>query len=420
MIESILIKNFRGIQTGQIDRFRKFNLLVGPNNSGKSAVLEAIYLSCTASRGARLETASGEHTDYSVRIADRDFLDDDPMMRVLARHSYRKQQVMLNEDGIYVSIRNQPAPLRNFKISAAAIPRGEEVDVSLFGITLIDNVEWLRSNRGVFGSPFELASQVWGEKIDTWNEKKVLYCWLPDVTYKHNQAGAAAWIVNGQFPSAGQVLFYDIFNTLNHLPMGFFRRMIVTIPGWSQKVAHHFSKVFGIDKPFNVQFLPTDQEQQWAQGWIAPSDQVALTIDSYGDGARSTFKTLTPLIALSELAREDAPSLFIWEEPELFQNPRTLGQLLAEVAALMRDKPMQPFIATHSLEVVAHFTALVQEGKIERDDLMAFRLGSQEGKLSSSWFNADNLAAWLEEGLDPRMWGDFKAPLQFSFREGGE
>ncbi|MGH9833623.1 MAG: AAA family ATPase, partial [Blastocatellia bacterium] len=174
------------------------------------------------------------------------------------------------------------------------------------------------------------------------------------------------------------------------------------------------------DKPFNIQFLPTGQDQQWTQGWIAPSDQIALTIDSYGDGARSAFKVLTPLLALTELARGDEPGVFIWEEPELFQNPRTLGQLLAEVALLMKDKPVQLFIATHSLEVLAHFTALAREGKIERDDLMAFRLGLQDGKLSSSWFNADNLAAWLEDGLDPRVWGDFKAPLQFSFREGGE
>jgi hypothetical protein len=168
-----------------------------------------------------------------------------------------------------------------------------------------------------------------------------------------------------------------------------------------------------------VQFLTTDREQKWAQGWIAPEDQIAMTIDSYGDGARMVFKLLTPLLALAEVSGKGLPGLFIWEEPELFQNPRALGQLLAEVAALMKDKPMQLFIATHSLEVVAHFTSLVQEGKVEPDDLMAFRLGLEDGKLNSSWFNADNLIVWLEEGLDPRVLGDLKSPLQFSFREEG-
>ena len=83
----------------------------------------------------------------------------------------------------------------------------------------------------------------------------------------------------------------------------------------------------------------------------------------------------------------------------------------------MKDRPIQLFIETQSLEVIANFTALVRQGEIERDDLMAFRLGLEDGNLSSSWFNADNLTAWMEEGLDPRVWGDFKSPLRFSFRE---
>src|SRR5262249_54124447 len=112
--------------------------------------------------------------------------------------------------------------------------------------------------------------------------------------------------------------------------------------------------------------------------------------------------------------------LFIWEKPELFQNPETLGRLLAEVGALMKDRPIQLIIATQSLEVIANFTSLVQQGEIERDDLMAFRLGLEDGQLSSSWFNADNLTAWLEEGLDPRVWGDFKWRMKFSFRKKGE
>ncbi|MGH9855195.1 MAG: AAA family ATPase, partial [Blastocatellia bacterium] len=89
MIESILIKNFRGIQTGQIDRFRKFNLLVGPNNSGKSAVLEALYLATTANRKARLtEKSLGQ--SFDGRVSERDFLGDDPMARVLSRHNYQE------------------------------------------------------------------------------------------------------------------------------------------------------------------------------------------------------------------------------------------------------------------------------------------------------------------------------------------
>ncbi len=42
MIESIQIRDFRGVQRGRIKGFRQLNVLVGSNNSGKSAVLEGL------------------------------------------------------------------------------------------------------------------------------------------------------------------------------------------------------------------------------------------------------------------------------------------------------------------------------------------------------------------------------------------
>lgn len=44
MFKSIDIQNFRGIRHAHIDGFRKINLFFGKNNSGKSTLLEAIFL----------------------------------------------------------------------------------------------------------------------------------------------------------------------------------------------------------------------------------------------------------------------------------------------------------------------------------------------------------------------------------------
>jgi AAA15 family ATPase/GTPase len=45
MIESIHITNFRGFKNISVSDMKKVNLLVGPNSSGKSAFLEAVFLS---------------------------------------------------------------------------------------------------------------------------------------------------------------------------------------------------------------------------------------------------------------------------------------------------------------------------------------------------------------------------------------
>ena len=43
MIRNINIKNFRGIESLEIDDFKKINIFVGPNNSGKTTIIEALY-----------------------------------------------------------------------------------------------------------------------------------------------------------------------------------------------------------------------------------------------------------------------------------------------------------------------------------------------------------------------------------------
>ena len=286
--------------------------------------------------------------------------------------------------------------------------------IALFGIDLIDNAQMINPD---FGPDWwDFVDQLFRDKVEG-TGTLLVYCWNPDLTY--NQIGTATWVMKeNTVPRARHTLFYDVSKTLEHLPAGFFRKMIALIPGWSQKIARRFDRILGLGKPFNVQFLPVDQEQQWMQGWIAPEDQIALTIDSYGDGARSIFKVLTPLLALAELVREDSPGLFIWEEPELFQNPQTLGRLLTEVATLLKNKPIQLFIATHSLEVVAHFVRLVREGHIAEDEMAAIRLNLVNSKLSSSIFDHRDIQDWTEMDLDVRVpSGKVDSPLTYQLLE---
>ncbi|MFM7199162.1 MAG: ATP-dependent nuclease [Myxococcota bacterium] len=166
-------------------------------------------------------------------------------------------------------------------------------------------------------------------------------------------------------------------------------------------------------QPLNVAFLPFEQDPSYAQMLLSTEDQLALSIDEYGDGTRSAMKMLLMLIAVANRATPERPGLFLWEEPELFQNPRMLKKMLEELVRIIQHRPVQVFIATHSLEVMGLLLKLTEEGTLPPNDLKAYRLQLKSGVLTSSWYSRDNLLTWLQEGLDPRIWGDFYVPLRF-------
>ncbi|NJK67863.1 MAG: ATP-binding protein [Microcoleus sp. SU_5_3] len=126
---------------------------------------------------------------------------------------------------------------------------------------------------------------------------------------------------------------------------------------------------------------------------------------------------MAPLVVMAEMATPDAPGLLLWEEPESFQNPKTLGKLLAEVVKIIRDKPIQVFIATHNLELVAYITQMLENKDLDPEATMLFHLSLFDGKLKSSWFERETLVTWLDSGIDPRAWKDFVPPFQFQLQE---
>ncbi len=406
MIESIHIKNFRGIQDGKIDRFSKINLLVGPNNSGKTAILEAIYLTNTTSTKATFESYGFRYEAFSP---GKDLLGKDPLETICAKHL---KQPTTND--IVGSIFTIWYPT-TFTLHVPKLPEGEQCKVAVCSIdekthAVIDRQE--KKSLADFITPsfgFDDAASSQDELLTT-------LFWERPLT--HYQDGQASWLTKGCYPSATTTFFYDISQSLSHLPFEFFRKMLNVVPGWTHKIAKSLERIFQLQQKFNVTFLQLQHDSSRTQGFIAPEDKVALTIDDYGDGARSAFKLLTPLIALAELADQEGTGVFLWEEPELFQNPQSLGKLLAEVVELIKDKPIQLFIATHSIEVVAQFVRLVNESAINAEDLLAIRLNLQDGKLASSAFNHEEIQRWTSMNLDLRVpSGEVDSPLRFQFKE---
>jgi energy-coupling factor transporter ATP-binding protein EcfA2 len=413
MIKQIAIRDFRGIHAGSLEGLRQFNLFVGPNNAGKSTVLEALYLAATADRPANLVLSEdGRSESYGASIAAHDMLNQHPAQHLATRHKFgagANGGNRLSQEVLQVTIDDKELPVRSFELTIHDEPltEMEAQQTNLFR---------LQPSAEEAVRLAELAGQLTGATVENWmTDQKLVFCWQRELTYFHR--GSASWWVTGTLPPAHHVLYYDILNIQEHLPVTFYEKMLATVPGWTQKIARRFGHIFDLTQPFTVQFLPARQEPGAIQSWIAPADSTALPIDAWGDGARAAFKLLTPLIALAHLATPAAPGLLLWEEPEMFQNPQTLGRLLHEVVEIVRNRPIQVFVVSHNLEVIAHIAHMLRDDALSPDETIIFLLNlkkdGQLHQLQSTWFGADNLRAWLETGLDPRVWGEFVPPVQF-------
>ncbi|MCD6389837.1 MAG: ATP-binding protein, partial [Desulfobulbaceae bacterium] len=189
---------------------------------------------------------------------------------------------------------------------------------------------------------------------------------------------------------------------------------------WEKKITQSLERVFPELEGANVSIKP-QKGLDWT-GFIEFAGRTPLPIDHFGDGARHAFKVLAVLIALSEKVDKACPGLFLWEDPELFMHPATLARLLEETLRLISDKPIQMFITTQSLEVIAwlanYLDKLTDE---EAARIRSHRLELKQETLQAHKFEGRSIGGWLQFFGDPRFIGEDESssPL-FRWWEGQE
>ncbi|ABQ90968.1 AAA family ATPase [Roseiflexus sp. RS-1] len=420
MIRSLTIHRFRGIREGVIKNLRVFNVLIGPNNSGKSALLELLYLGSLSRRTCQLITKTIDPPVHAATmLVTRDFLSYAPTERLRWRHGYALRETdsflidLDKEQNLILELPDLPAtyPLHRFRLAAEAPDWLRKTDVQrtiLFSLVQPDHAPpefippLLATHRPDL--PYQRWHYVWDQRwVYRWNDT-------------HPLDRLAIWAEAGD-GRAEHVLFFDFHTAHAHFEGAFAQRCYRTVSKWEERIAQSMARVFPDMAGMRVNVKPTPTGTTWGGYLELPDRTLPLEIDQFGDGARHAFKVLAALIALVDRAEQQEPGLFLWEDPELFMHPATLGRLLDEVARLVAGKPVQVFMSTQSLEVIAHVTRMLQHNVLSPEQTLAFRLNLRDGVLRSSWFNRENLASWLESGLDPRVLEDIDAPLQFQLRE---
>ena len=421
MIKRLVIHRFRGIRQGVLDDLGKINLLIGPNNSGKSAILEMLYLAGVAGRECEVLIPEVEPSAWrATTLNRRDFLYQEPMPRLRTRHGEPKVMespytVLTDEYTLSIELPlPKEHPLKKFILAAPPEEGGKK---PVFGKRDTTRIPLFRLSPDEVSMPEPLIPSYFDELGVTIENTYWVYLWEEPWVYRWQKKEPfdyfAVWAVEGQIPDANHVLLFDFHTSEASFEQGFAKPAYEKVINWEKHIAKRLGNVFPDLHEARVNLKPY-KGTKWT-GFIEFPDQAPIPIDHFGDGARHAFKVLASLTALREQVSEERPGLFLWEDPELFMHPATLNHLLAEILAVIKNEPIQVFITSQSIELTAFLILVIRKENLEQD-FRVFRMGLANGRLSAASFKYENIRAWLEGGMDPRFWIPEDIPLRYKLQ----
>ena len=423
MIKRLVIHRFRGIRQGTLEDFGKFNVLIGPNNSGKTSILEMLYLASVAGRECEVLTPDVEPSAWNATTLNRrDFLHKEPILKIRERHNEPKMlesspAVLTDEYTLSVELTNIPKdyPLRKFTLTGPPEEGGRK---PVFGKRDISRISLFRLSPHAVVVPEPLTPDYFDSQGTTLKNSYWVYLWEEPWVYRWNKEKPAdyfaVWAVEGQLPDADHVLFFDLHTAMELFEQKFAQNAYRKTKNWEDYIAKHLGKVFAELQGVKVNLKP-HKGNKWT-GFIEFPNREPIPIDHFGDGARHAFKVLASLIALRERVSKEKPGLFLWEDPELFMHPRSLNKLLKEVLFLVKDKPIQVFLSSQSIELIAMLTAQIENFNLQ-SQYRVFRLDLEQGQLYMAKYHYENVFAWLESGMDLRFWNAEDLPISYNYKQ---
>lgn len=347
MIESIGIKNLRGIREGTLEGLTRLTVLVGPNSSGKSTILDALWIAASNSPGDAVGRAVRRRTE---RDADARWL--------LWRKGSAGAALLAANAGkvawrrCTISLADAPAAL-----SERLRQRGKEPPFicveNLCQGRIADRVMYART---VFSSDNSYEFE---------HDPETFLAHLkiePDVRFIDMRSGGTGTLLPN--------LYTDAVTQGSREEVRELLRSVV--PGLS-----------------HIEILVNQRSEPVLH--LVFSDK-SVPVALVGDGIRS-------LLRLSlELAPRNG-GLALIEEPEVHQHPRAIQQSVKALLASIR-RGTQIVLSTHSLELID--ALLLEATQDDLQHLSTYRLRLEDGVLVSSRFGGDQMAfarGQIEEDL---------------------
>jgi len=358
MLTSLTIKNFRGIKEGKIEDISNVNILLGPNNSGKSTILESIYLASTA-------------------LSGKDILGRNRKEYIIKRRVSRSYDFV---DALWYKYKTDVPVTLLFKIND---------ETFLFEVFKENNLfyTYLKTRSGYYSRPSMRSN---------WFLHK-----LSDKGPIHNSYTASGITSSEIFNNYRMLtMFNSLINLLESSIIidSFISNNFELIEEklWFTVVADRTDKK--ITKIINSCYDTTIENFSYVK--IGPGYSLAallpthsVRIDEIGDGVRMAVV----ILALAYLTKN---GILLFEEPENHQHIRALDKIMQALLEVTKTQKTQLFISTHSLELTERLVDLSIKLNI---DLTVHGLSLDKGILKSRSIKKQDAKNLLEVGEDLRI-----------------
>jgi len=344
LLKAIEIENFRGIKKAKIDNLKQITILIGKNGSGKSSILEAIYLvsSCASKvdnvrgvykinyvvsrRGGRGTWASSHQVLWYLMDTSKVLLIKlhlkDKVNRFLVLHDKLPPTWLLINDGLLDLEKGEylksPDTVLSIKAPNELLSELADLKKLLKNIVFIDHT--------LLSEPKEIEKYAWARVAAKRLDKLIIST------------------IREEFEPEAEGLTYI---------------------------------------PMNDEYVLSLQ-----------TSRTTVRIDDLGDGVRIAILASLLLLATN-------PSLLLIEEPENHMHPAGLKSYVKFMFKLAKEKNFQIIASTHSLEFIIIAKEIAKQLGLKLSTIFIER--SPEGMVETRNFNLKDTEILSKLGIDPRF-----------------